>query len=81
MPHEHILLLHTLHRHEAPGRSTHRLTDGFRIVGVVLVPLHVGLDELRADQPRIMPQLDQLPRPVMRPGAGFQADLANRQIG
>jgi hypothetical protein len=62
----------------------------------VLVGLDVGLDVLRRHQPRIVPELAQLARPVMRAwlpapttggrrgaarAAGLEADPTARQIG
>jgi len=41
------LLLGVLHRYKAHVRSPHRLADRFRIGDIVLVGLHVRLDELR----------------------------------
>jgi hypothetical protein len=47
----------------------------------VLVGLDVGLDVLRRHQARVVAELDQLARPVVRAAAGLETDHAARQIG
>jgi hypothetical protein len=73
-----VLLRNRLQRHEAHTRAAHGLTDRLGIDLVVLVALHVGLDELRGDQLHAEPPPLQLPSPVMRRPAGFHADLGIR---
>ena len=46
-------------------RSGECLADRLRILGVGLAPLHVGLDAGRRHQPNLVPETDQLTRPVM----------------
>lgn len=46
-----------------------------------LVALDAGLHKPRRDQPDLMPELRQLTRPVVRPGAGLHPDPARRQVG
>ena len=36
------LMLPALDRYKAHGRARHRLADGFRIIGIILVPLDIG---------------------------------------
>ncbi len=68
------------------GHKTHpgaadRLTDRRGIVTVVLVTLDIGLDVLGRHELDRMPELHQLPRPVVGPGASLHADEARRKIG
>jgi hypothetical protein len=53
-----VLLLNGLGRDKAPVRTSYGLTDPFRLVIVVLVPLDSRLNKLGTDQPDLMPQLD-----------------------
>ncbi len=84
-----------LDRHEAQARARHRLTTGLGIGRVVLVGLDARLapsadrrgrrgaarlDVLRWHQACVVPEPDQLARPVTRPAAGLEADHAARQI-
>ena len=62
-------------------RAAHGFTDGLRIVGVVLPTAAVGRDKLRRHQARVMTEFAQFSRPVVRAGAGFDADQARRQLG
>jgi hypothetical protein len=75
------LLFWRFHRHEAHIGARHRLTDRLGIVAVVLVGLHIRLDELRRHQSYFMPQRDELARPMVRTAAGFHADEARGQVG
>jgi hypothetical protein len=75
------LLLGSFDRHEAHVRPRHRLADCLGIVAVVLVGLHVRLDELRRHEPHLVAQLDELARPVMRAATGLHPDQAGRQVG
>ena len=72
----HVLLCGALDGHKAHGRAPDGFADRFGIVGVVLLALDVGFDELRRDQLDRVPQLAQFARPVMRAGARFHADQA-----
>jgi hypothetical protein len=74
------LLLGRLGRHEAHGRPRDRLANRLGIVAVVLVGLHVRLDELRRHEPHFVAQLDELARPVVRAAAGFHPDQAGWQV-
>ena len=69
-----ILLFDRLGRNKTHARPAHRFADRLRIVGVVLLRLHVGLHELRRDQPHRVTQPAQHPEPVVRSAAGFQPD-------
>ncbi len=51
--------------------ASHRFAGRFGIVGVVVVALYVGLDEVRAHQPHYVPELADLPRPKVRSGASL----------
>ena len=50
MQRQHRLLLDALHWNESHAGPGDGLADGFRISHVVLVALHIGLDELRRHQ-------------------------------
>ena len=76
MQHQHRLLLLRLDFNKAHGRARHRLTDRLRVRRIVLVPLHVRLHIPGRHQPDFMSKLRDLPRPVMRGSAGFNADKA-----
>ncbi len=81
MQRQHRLLLYGLDRHETHVRPRHRLTNRLSIVAIVLVALHVRLDELRRHELDLVAQLDELARPVVRTGTGFHANQAGCQIG
>jgi hypothetical protein len=49
------LLIDGLDWHEAHVRPRHRFADRLGIGGIGLVPLDIGLDVLRRDQPDVMP--------------------------
>jgi hypothetical protein len=66
------LLFSRLDRHEPHRRPHNGLADGFRIRGIVLVPLHIGFYVLRRHQPHLMTQRAQLTRPVVRRRARLQ---------
>ena len=53
--HQHRLLFGVLYRHEPHRRPRYRLTDRFRIGGIVLVALDVGLHVGRRHQLHRMP--------------------------
>src|SRR5262249_50001220 len=60
------------------ARPLRRLTNGFGISRVVLLPLDERLDVARRDQPRAMAQLADLTGPVVSAGASFHRDDARR---
>ena len=76
-----ILLLDGLLRNEAHVGPRHGLADRLGIVGVVLLRLHIWLDELWRHQPNRMAKSAEHTRPVMRALAGFDADHAWMQFG
>ena len=76
----HILLLHRLHSHKAHVRALHRLGDRARIVVIVLVPSYVRLHVLRGNQPHLVTQLPQPPRPVVRARARLHPHHARRHV-
>ena len=81
MQHGRGLLLDRLDRDEAHGRPDHGLADRLGVGGVVLVRLDEGLHVLGRDQPDLVAEGLQLPRPVVRARAGLDADQARRQPG
>jgi hypothetical protein len=78
--HQHALLFRALHRHEPHRRPRRRFADRRRIGRVVLLPAHIGLHISWRYQLRVMTEPLELARPVMRGGAGFDADDACRQL-
>ncbi len=78
---QNVLLLNALYRYKAHGRTPHRLTYRLGVIRVILIALHIGFDELRADEPGRMPLLPKLPRPIVRPGTGLKPNQTGRQIG
>src|SRR6266480_2159261 len=68
-----ILLLDSLGRNEAHARPADSFADRLRIVGVVLLRLHIGLHELRRDQAYRVPQSAQHSKPVVRSTASLQS--------
>jgi hypothetical protein len=69
-----------LNRHEPHVGPRHRFADRLGISRVVLVGLHIWLDELRRNQAHVVSKALQLARPMMRAAAGFHADQAPWQI-
>lgn len=61
-------------------RPAHRLADRFRIRGIVLVGLHVGLHKVRRKQAQRVSMALERPRPVVRTRAGFHANHTRRQV-
>jgi hypothetical protein len=66
-----VLLFNEVLRHEPHGRLRHGFADSFGIVGVVLLRLHIPLDELGRPQPNRMFQTTKHARPVVRAAAGL----------
>jgi len=73
-----VLLLYRLHRHEAHVRPAHRFADRLRIIGVVLVALHIRLHELRRNQLHRNSVRLECSRPVVRATTSLHADHAAR---
>ena len=46
------------------ARPPHRFADGLRVVGVVLLALEVGFDDLRRDQLDLVAHAAEFPRPA-----------------
>ena len=61
-------------------RPRDRFADCLGINGIILVPLHVGLYIGRRHQPHGMTKSLELSRPMMRRGAGFDADQKRRKL-
>jgi len=78
--HQDRLLLNVLDRHKPHVGPRHGLADRLCIGRVVLVGLHVGLDELRRHQLDSVTKGCELARPVMSTAACFHADQARRQV-
>jgi hypothetical protein len=58
----------------------HCLTDDLGIRSIILLAFDIGLHVGRRDEPHDMPESLQLARPMMRGGAGFDADETGRQL-
>jgi hypothetical protein len=56
------------------GRPNHGLTDRLGVSSVILVRLDKGFHVLGRDQPDLMAEALQLPRPVVRARTGLNAD-------
>ena len=57
-------------------RSSNCFTNRFGVNGIVLVPLHIGLHVGRRHQANGVAKRLEFARPMMRRGAGFDADQA-----
>ena len=66
MQHHDALLRDGFHRHKAHARARYHLTDRLGVGAVVLLPLDIGLDVARRDQPDCMAEPAKLTRPVVR---------------
>jgi hypothetical protein len=58
--------------------SRDRLTDGLGVCRIVLAALYIGLHVSWRHQLDLMAELDQLPRPMVRGGAGLHTHQAGR---
>ena len=77
----HRQLFGGLDRHEAHVWSADRLADGFRVIPIVLVGLHIGRDELWTDQSDIVTKVGKRLRPKVCAVRSLHADKARRQVG
>src|SRR5271156_2227505 len=68
------LLLRRLGRDEPHVRPGDRLADRLGVSAIVLMPLDVGLHIGRWHKAHSMAERLELARPIMRRGAGFDAD-------
>src|SRR3954447_10159785 len=75
------LLFLGLNRDKAHRRSTCRLSDRFRVGGIVLLALDERFDIGGRDQSNLMPEVPDGSPPVVRTPAGFQGDDAARLLG
>ncbi len=75
------LALGTLDGNKAHAGTLHCLTDRLGIGPVILVGLHIRLDELRRHQPCLMPQGLYGPAPWMRTATSLHADDTGGQGG
>jgi hypothetical protein len=75
------LLLFAFCRYEPHGRPLSSFTDRFSVSRIVLLTLHKWLDVSRSNQPDFVPELRDLPRPVVAAGARFHGNRAGRLIG
>ena len=80
MEHQAALLLGRLGLDEPHVGPGDRFADRLGISGIVLLPLDVGLHVGRRHQAHGMPERLELARPMMRRGAGLDADQAWRQL-
>jgi len=76
-----ILLLHCPEGNEAHVGALDGLTKSFRIVAVILIPLHEGLYILRADDADAVSELLEGSGPVKGTRAGLDRDQAGFRIG
>ena len=74
------LLLWRLGRDEPHVWPGDCLADRFSIYGIILLPLDVGLHIGRRHQPYGVAERLEFARPMMRRGAGFDADQARWQL-
>src|SRR5580692_10438247 len=70
-----------LDRHEAHVWSTDRLADGFSVIPIVLIGLHIGRDELWTDQSDVVTKVGKRLRPKVGAVRGLHPDEARRQVG
>jgi len=70
------LLRGTLHGHEPHRRPERGFTDRFRVGSVILLQFDEGLHVRRRDQFDLVPQLRNLPTPMMAAGASLHRDRA-----
>jgi len=78
--HEDALLLFALDRHEAHVRPRHRLADRLGIGCVILLTFHIGLYVRGRNEPHVMAERCDRPRPEVRGRAGFHADQARFKL-
>ena len=76
--HQRALLLDALDRHKTHRWPCHGLADRRRIGRIVLAALHVGFDIGRWHEPRVVPELLELARPLVRRCTRFHANEARR---
>src|SRR5277367_2335733 len=74
------LLLGRLGRHEPHVWPGHRLANRFRVGGIVLLSLHIGLPVGRRHQPHGVAERLKFTRPMMRRRAGLDTNEAGRQL-
>jgi hypothetical protein len=76
-----ILVFDLFNGHKAHVRTTHCLTNRRGIIGIVLVALAVGRDELGTDQTHVMAELPHRARPMVRTLTGFHANTTGGELG
>src|SRR5215472_11058697 len=76
--HQATLLLERLGRHEPHVCSGDRFANRLGVCGIILLPLDVGPHIGRRHQTHRMTESLQFARPMMRRGAGFDANEARR---
>src|SRR5271167_4617171 len=74
------LLLCRLGRDEPHVRPGDRFTDRLGVSGIVLMPFYIGLYVGRRHQANGVAERLEFARPMMRRGAGFDADQARRHL-
>src|ERR1700676_1622618 len=75
-----VLLLDLFCRYETHVWTAHGFTNGFCVVGIVLVGLDVRLHELRGDQPNVVPAAAQHAHPIVRSATSLQSHCAHWQV-
>ena len=75
------LLFGVLDRYKSHIRSADCFADCLGIGGIVLIGLHVRLDELRGDELYRVSQRQEFTRPEMSSAAGFHPDKTRRKLG
>ena len=74
------LLLGGLGRHEPHVWSGDRLANRFRVGGIILLSLHIGLHVGRRHQAHGVAKGLKFARPMMRRGASFDTNQARRHL-
>ena len=75
------LSLRALGLNEPHRRPLNRFADSLGICSIVLLPLHKRLDVAWRDQPGLVTQARNLPRPVVAAAASFHRNQAARLAG
>jgi hypothetical protein len=76
----HTLLLDRFHRNKTHVRPHDRVGNGLSIIGIVLVRLHIRLNELRRHQTHRLPRGAEHPCPVVSASTGLNAHHARFEL-
>jgi len=74
-------LIDPLDGYEAHGRPLHGLGNRSSIVGIIFLPIEIGLDELGWHDARIMALFDQLSRKLLATRASFHPNHRRWCVG